>query len=67
MSELQKIYAEVAATRADVRWIKQTLADGAGKLEKHDERISSLERWRTWLAGAGAVIAGFFGISHAKL
>ena len=36
-----------------------------GVLTRHDERLDNLERWRSYLAGAWAVVAALFGI-HAS-
>jgi ribosomal 50S subunit-associated protein YjgA (DUF615 family) len=48
----------------DVKWIKDAIEQSTERMDKHDERIAKLERWRTWLAGAAAVIAGLFGAGH---
>lgn len=56
--------AILSEIRTDVRWIKDSLKRGTERLDKHDSRIGSLERWRTWSAGIGATIAGIIGVGH---
>lgn len=59
--DLREIMSEV---RTDVRWIKESLKRGTERLDKHDKRLGSLERWRTWTAGIGATLAGLIGIGQ---
>ena len=35
--------------------------------EAHEKRISSLERWRSWLIGAGAVVSAVISFVITKL
>jgi hypothetical protein len=50
--------AEVAATRAIVEGMQKTLLGNGqpGRCAEHGTRIDRLERWRSWLTGAMAVL-----------
>ena len=50
--------AEMSATRASVERLEKTLLGNGqpGRCAEHSARIARLERWRSWIAGALAVI-----------
>jgi hypothetical protein len=53
-ARIEALFDDVAEIKRDVRHIK----------ECHEKRIARLERWRSWLAGATAVIGAYLGIGH---
>jgi hypothetical protein len=54
----ESLVAEMAATRAVVERLEKTLLGNGqpGRCAEHADRIARLERWRSWMAGALAVI-----------
>ena len=54
----ENLVAEVAATRTVVERLEKTLLGNGqpGRCAEHDARIARLERWRSWMTGALAVI-----------
>jgi hypothetical protein len=57
-SMLEHLVAEMAATRTVVEGMQKTLLGNGqpGRCAEHGARIARLERWRSWMAGALAVI-----------
>jgi t-SNARE complex subunit (syntaxin) len=57
-SVVEHLVAEIAATRAVVEGMQKTLLGNGqpGRCAEHGVRIARLERWRSWIAGALAVI-----------
>ena len=55
----ESLAAEMTATRAMVERLEKTLLGNGqpGRCAEHAVRIARLERWRSWIAGALAVIA----------
>ena len=55
---LEHLVAEMAATRTVVEGMQKTLLGNGqpGRCAEHGARIARLERWRSWMAGALAVI-----------
>ena len=54
----ENLVAEMAATRAVVERLEKTLLGNGqpGRCAEHAARIARLERWRSWMAGALAVM-----------
>lgn len=54
----ESLAAEMTATRAIVERLEKTLLGNGqpGRCAEHSARIAKLERWRSWIAGALAVI-----------
>ena len=54
----ENLVAEMAATRTVVERLEKTLLGNGqpGRCAEHDARIARLERWRSWMTGALAVI-----------
>jgi type IV secretory pathway component VirB8 len=54
----ENLAAEMTATRAIVERLEKTLLGNGqpGRCAEHAVRIARLERWRSWIAGALAVI-----------
>ena len=54
----ENLAAEMSATRAMVERLEKTLLGNGqpGRCAEHAVRIARLERWRSWIAGALAVI-----------
>jgi hypothetical protein len=62
--DVREIRNLVTQNLAETVAIKTVLFPSPGQpsiLEKHEERIKSLETWRSWLGGAWAVVTAFFG------
>ena len=57
-SMLEHLVAEIAETRAVVEGMQRTLLGNGqpGRCAEHGVRIARLERWRSWITGALAVI-----------
>ncbi len=57
-SIVERLVAEVTATRTTVEGMQKTLLGNGqpGRCAEHGERIARLERWRSWLTGALAVL-----------
>ena len=55
---VEHLVGEIAATRAIVEGMQKTLLGNGqpGRCAEHGVRIARLERWRSWIAGALAVI-----------
>jgi hypothetical protein len=55
----ESLAAEMTATRGMVERLEKTLLGNGqpGRCAEHAVRIARLERWRSWIAGALAVIA----------
>ena len=47
---------ESNGTKSDIRWIRETLVRIEGTIQTSEERITALERWRAYGAGAVAVL-----------
>lgn len=54
----ESLAAEMSATRAVVERLEKTLLGNGqpGRCAEHAARIARLEQWRSWMAGALAVI-----------
>ena len=54
----EELVAEIAGTRAVVERLEKTLLGNGqpGRCAEHAERLARLERWRSWITGALAVI-----------
>ena len=54
----EHLIAEMAATRVVVERLEKTLLGNGqpGRCAEHADRIARLERWRSWMAGALAVV-----------
>jgi hypothetical protein len=54
----ETLVAEMAATRAVVERLERTLLGNGqpGRCAEHAARIARLERWRSWITGALAVM-----------
>lgn len=57
-SIVERLVAETAATRTVVEGMQRTLLGNGqpGRCAEHGVRIARLERWRSWMAGALAII-----------
>jgi hypothetical protein len=57
-SIVEHLVAEMTATRTVVEGMQKTLLGNGqpGRCAEHGVRIARLERWRSWIAGALAVI-----------
>ncbi|HZV03759.1 MAG TPA: hypothetical protein VE999_01595 [Gemmataceae bacterium] len=57
-SIVERLVAETAATRTVVEGMQKTLLGNGqpGRCAEHGIRIARLERWRSWIAGALAVL-----------
>ena len=57
-STVEHLVAEMTATRTIVEGMQKTLLGNGqpGRCAEHGVRIARLERWRSWMAGALAVI-----------
>lgn len=71
VSELAEIRNALASIRdaqtktaTDVGWIRQSMERGSKRMDEHDKRLGSLERWRTWSAGIGMSVAALLGLGH---
>jgi hypothetical protein len=55
---LEHLAAEMTATRTVVEGMQKTLLGNGqpGRCAEHGVRIARLERWRSWMAGALAII-----------
>jgi len=54
----ENLAVEMAATRVVVERLEKTLLGNGqpGRCAEHDARVARLERWRSWITGALAVI-----------
>ncbi len=61
-SLVERLLAETSATRTLVAGMEKTLlGDGQpGRCAQQGDRIARLERWRSWLAGALAVLGALW-------
>ena len=57
-SIVERLVAETAATRTVVEGMQRTLLGNGqpGRCAEHGVRIARLERWRSWVTGALAII-----------
>ncbi len=55
---VEHLVAEIAATRTTVEGMQKTLLGNGqpGRCAEHGVRIARLERWRSWITGALAVL-----------
>jgi len=55
---VEHLVAEMSATRAVMETMQKSLLGNGqpGRCALHSERIARLERWRSWLTGALAVL-----------
>ena len=47
--------------------VDTTVKEIKSKMDKYDERLDNLEKWRSWITGAMAVIIFFLGIVGKNL
>jgi hypothetical protein len=62
---LDDIRAATAATATDVKWIKDGMQRGSGRMDAHDARLQKVESRLNWFAGAGAVAGSMLGAAVA--
>lgn len=55
-AQIERLFLDVHEIKGDVKHI----------MENHDKRIQRLERWRSWIAGATALLASLLGLNHIK-
>ena len=57
-SMVERLVAETAATRTVVESMQKTLLGNGqpGRCAEHSLRIARMERWRSWITGALAVV-----------
>jgi hypothetical protein len=62
-ASLEKLIVEITTSHTILEGMQKTLLGNGqpGKCALHGERIARLERWRSWLAGALAVIGLLWG------
>ncbi len=55
---MEHLVGEIAATRTVVEGMQKTLLGNGqpGRCAEHGVRIARLERWRSWITGALAVV-----------
>lgn len=68
MSDLSEIRRDLTALREiatrvsqDVAWIKEGMGTDRERVERHEERLHSVERRQWWLSGVAAVIGAVLG------
>ncbi len=56
---MEHLVGEIAATRTVVEGMQKTLLGNGqpGRCAEHGVRIARLERWRSWITGALAVVS----------
>jgi hypothetical protein len=54
--DLSDIKVDVAEIKTHVLYMREKLENGEARFFVHNRRISSLERWRSYLAGLGTFI-----------
>lgn len=65
ISEIHNMLAANTAAQTgmahDIAWIRERVTAGDARVDIHEKRLTSLERWRSWTAGIVAAIGALIG------